>query len=134
MTGERILVVDDQSHVVRILKRALTQNGYLVDTAANGVEALRYLKLSHYVAVVSDYQMPKMDGIELCETFREQDPTGETLLILSTAIADQSLEEWANKLVNTVYLEKPVSLKRLIDILSDYVEEVHKKQGMNQAQ
>lgn len=131
--GKRILVVDDQAHVVRILKRALSQNGYIVDTALNGVEALEHLQESTYVAVVTDYQMPKMDGIELCETFRQQDPTGATLLILSTAIADQSLEEWADALVNTIYLEKPVSLKRLTDILSDYLENKFQNQEVNQA-
>lgn len=133
MTAERILVVDDQAHVVRILKRALSQNGYTVDTASNGIEALEHLRESTYVAVVSDYQMPKMDGIELCETFRKQDPTGETLLILSTAIADHSLEEWADALVNTIYLEKPVSLKRLTDILSGYLDDKSQNQEVNQA-
>ncbi len=133
MTRERILVVDDQSHIVRILKRALMQSGYVVDVAANGVDALEYLQAATYVAVVTDYQMPRMDGIELCETFREQDPAGETLLILSTAIADQSLEQWANNLANTVYLEKPVSFERLTDILSEYIEEKHQAQGTSQA-
>ena len=128
----KILLVDDQAHIVRILKRALTQNGYIVETARNGLEALELLQESIYFAVVSDYQMPKMDGIELCETFRQQDPTGETLLILSTAIADKSLEEWASKLVNTIYLEKPVSLKRLTDILAEYLE--HKPQNQKRSQ
>lgn len=130
---KRILVVDDQAHVVRILKRALTQNGYTVDTALNGKDALVCLKESSYVAVVSDYQMPKMDGVEMCEIFRQQDPMGETLLILSTAVADQRLEEWANALVNTIYLEKPVSLKRLTDILSDYLINRSQNQDATQA-
>lgn len=121
MMEKRILLVDDQAHIVRILKRALTQNGYIVDTALNGVDALALLQEERYAAVVSDYQMPKMDGVELCEKFRLQDPTGNTLLILSTAVADHSLEEWANALVNTIYLEKPVSLKRLTDTLSEYL-------------
>lgn len=122
MTSKRILVVDDQPHVNRLLKRSLTQKGYEVDSASNGLDALELLRQHSFDAMVTDFQMPRMDGVTLCDTYIREKPDNKMLMILSTAVADENLFEWASRKDNTIYLEKPVSFKRLADILDTYFE------------
>ncbi len=129
MSSKRILVVDDQTHINRILKRTLMQNGYEVEVATDGEQALGILRTGRFDAIVTDYQMPRMDGVTLCETYHREFPDNPVLLILSTAVADEKLQVWAKQMPNTLYLEKPVSLKRLTNIFTQYFEHTHKAAG-----
>ena len=63
---KRILIVDDEPHVVRVLKLALERAGYLVDQAGDGKEALEYLQRSEPDVLITDIDMPRMTGRELC--------------------------------------------------------------------
>src|SRR6476469_4420677 len=67
----RVLVVDDEDAVRRVLARTLTQAGYLVDTTPDGRGALEALRHDPYDAVLSDISMPDMDGIELLRAIRQ---------------------------------------------------------------
>ncbi|MCB1753925.1 MAG: response regulator [Gammaproteobacteria bacterium] len=129
MSGQRILVVDDQSHINRILKRSLAQKGYVVETASHGKQALDMLREESFDAIITDYQMPHMDGVTLCEAYTGEFPGNATLMILSTAVADEKLQEWAERMPNTLYLEKPVSMRRLSDILSEYFSMPQRRSG-----
>lgn len=120
MSGQRILVVDDQSHINRILKRSLDQKGYIVEMASHGKQAMEILRVENFDAIVTDFQMPYMDGVAMCEAYHREFPNNTTLIILSTAVADEKLQEWAEKIPNTLYMEKPVSMRRLCDVLDEY--------------
>lgn len=120
MNNNRILVVDDQQHINRILQRSLNQKGYEVKVSSNGEQALNILRSESFDVVITDYQMPKMDGVAMCEQFRKEFPDNQCLMILSTAVADEKLQEWAECMQDTLYLEKPVSMRRLNDILDSY--------------
>jgi len=123
MREKRILVVDDQPHVNRILQRSLIQRGYQVSAASNGEQALELLRTEVFDVVITDYQMPRMDGVALCEAFRAEKPDSDTLMILSTAVADERLCEWAEHMPNILYIEKPVSLRRLNEILRAHFDQ-----------
>ena len=120
MPGYRILVVDDQLHISRILKRSLQARGYQVESCQNGEEALDWLQESEFDIVLTDYQMPRMDGKMLCETIRREHDDKVALLILSTAVADEALSDWALQFRDTLYLEKPVSVRRLCALVDDH--------------
>ena len=120
MPGYRILVVDDQLHISRILKRSLQTRGYQVESCQNGEEALEWLQEAEFDIVLTDYQMPKMDGKTLCETIRRDHDDKVALLILSTAVADEALSDWALQFRDTLYLEKPVSVRRLCALVDDH--------------
>lgn len=120
MPGYRILVVDDQLHISRILKRSLQARGYQVESCQNGEEALDWLQESEFDIVLTDYQMPRMDGKTLCETIRREHDDKVALLILSTAVADEALSDWALQFRDTLYLEKPVSVRRLCALVDDH--------------
>src|SRR5438552_12426628 len=67
----RVLVVDDEPQITRVLRTVLTSQGYLVRTAAEGESALSSLHEWHPELVITDLYMPRMDGIELCRKIRE---------------------------------------------------------------
>ena len=79
----RILVVEDEQDLNRILAKTLTAEGYSVDACFDGVEALDYLEGAEYDAVVLDVMMPRMDGFSLLAQMRESG--SETPVIFLTA-------------------------------------------------
>jgi len=80
-----ILIVDDDEIDLEMLRKVLTAAGYEVLTASNGWEALEVLRRSSCRLVISDWVMPKMDGLELCRAIREQDFAGYIYVILLTS-------------------------------------------------
>src|SRR4026209_2194506 len=66
----RVLVVDDEPQITRVLKTVLTSQGYLVRTAAEGESALSSLDEWHPELVITDLYMPRMNGVELCRRIR----------------------------------------------------------------
>jgi len=77
----RILVVDDDPAVSNLLRRSLAYEGYRVDTAASGAEALRLARERPPALVVLDIMMPGMDGLEVCRRLREADSSLPILLL-----------------------------------------------------
>ncbi len=66
-----ILVCDDESHILHVVSLKLRNAGYEVVTAEDGVEALELAKQRPPHLLITDYQMPRMNGVELCAAFRE---------------------------------------------------------------
>ena len=68
----RILVVEDEKHLNRIISEAVEDEGYSVDSCYNGVEALEYLACADYDVIILDVMMPKMNGLELVRRLRSE--------------------------------------------------------------
>jgi len=81
----QILLVDDSKLVLIALKGVLTDAGYDVLTATNGNEALEILRSNYCRMVISDWEMPVMNGIELCRTIRSEETSGYVYFILLTS-------------------------------------------------
>jgi putative two-component system response regulator len=81
----RILLVDDDEITLLMLKEALSKAGYEVQTARNGREALEALRTGSCRLVVSDWEMPEMDGLELCSAIRAENLRGYVYIILLTS-------------------------------------------------
>jgi two-component system, chemotaxis family, sensor kinase CheA len=92
-TIHTILVVDDSITTRTLEKNILEAAGYHVVTAMNGLEALRYLQYNHCDLVVSDVQMPLMDGIELAQTVKKSATLNHLPLILVTSLEAQADRE-----------------------------------------
>ena len=71
----RILVVDDEAQITRVLRAALQSNGYEVSVARNGVEAIALYLESQPDLVITDLSMPEMDGVELTREIRQRAST-----------------------------------------------------------
>ncbi|MDH3872315.1 MAG: response regulator, partial [Gammaproteobacteria bacterium] len=71
---KRILIVDDEPHIIRVLKLAMKNAGYTVDEAYNGEQALAYLETTRPDLMITDIDMPRMNGRELCLHIRQNMP------------------------------------------------------------
>ena len=69
--NSRILVVDDEKLIVKGIKFSLEQEGWTVDTAYDGEEALNSVKNNKYDAMILDVMLPKYDGLQVCQLVRE---------------------------------------------------------------
>jgi two-component system response regulator MprA len=110
-TSHKLLVVDDDPALSRTLRRALTIEGYDVECAEDGSEALQRLAANHFDAVVLDVSMPRLDGLAVCRRMRERrDRTPVLMLTARDAIGDRvsGLDAGADD-----YLVKPFALDEL---------------------
>lgn len=115
-----ILLVDDEPHVIRVLRLMLEREGYLVESANDGREALGKMASTRPDVMVSDIQMAGMDGRELCRTTRERYPDEHFPIFVMTSMTASQEREWVRELANVEFLEKPLSPRQLIARLSTY--------------
>ena len=108
---EKILVVDDEIQVVRLLKEFLTSKGYEVDTALNGEEALTKVKSMNPDIVLLDIMMPGMGGIDTLKEIKKFAPN--IAVIMVTAVIDEELANRAVKLGAFDYITKPIDIHYL---------------------
>jgi len=80
--GKRLLLVDDEPLILKGLKFSLEQDGYEIETAADGEEALKKIQSNNYDLVLLDVMLPKLSGIEVCQQVRE---TSSVPIIMLTA-------------------------------------------------
>jgi two-component system, OmpR family, response regulator MprA len=109
--SHKLLVVDDDPALARTLRRALAIEGYEVDCASDGAEALQRLVADRFDAVVLDVAMPRMDGLAVCRRMRERrDRTPVLMLTARDAVGDRvsGLDAGADD-----YLVKPFALDEL---------------------
>jgi len=119
MEAKKILVVDDEIHIVHVVAIKLRNNGYEVITAANGAEAFDLACSEKPDVVVTDLQMPVMTGLELVEKIRQNQKIKDIPVILLTArnfaIEDKQQED----LRISDCLSKPFSPKELLRSIQD---------------
>jgi two-component system OmpR family response regulator len=108
----RLLVVEDEPKMASLLDRALVREGYAVDLAASGVEALWAVAESNYDAIVLDAMIPPPDGYEVCRRLRAQDRWNPILMLTARDRVDdrvRGLDAGADD-----YLTKPFALGELM--------------------
>ena len=117
-----ILLCDDEPHILHILGLKLRQAGYEVITAANGEEGLAVAMERQPDLIVTDYQMPKLDGIALCRAVRECDGMQRTALILLTGCGHQINQNVMESLGLAANLSKPFSPRELIELTQEMTQ------------
>ena len=114
MTTKRILVVDDELHMIRVVKLFLERAGYAVDTASNGRQALDSILLDPPDVLLTDINMPHMTGQQLCVALEKELPARKFPIFVMTSMTDRENKDWMQKIPNSALLEKPVSMRVLI--------------------
>jgi two-component system, OmpR family, response regulator len=106
----RVLVVEDEPELLGVVTRALREEGYAVDAAADGEEGLYRAKSWDYDAIVLDLMLPKLDGWQLLEALRSEKKTPVLILTARDAVSDRvrGLDDGADD-----YLVKPFELTEL---------------------
>lgn len=100
-----LLVVDDEASMREVLEILFSAEGYIVDVAADGAEALEKLRHRAYDLILTDMRMPEVDGLELLERIRNLHT--ETLVIMMTAYSTTAQAVEAMKLGAYDYIVKP---------------------------
>jgi len=110
----RVLIVDDDEVSLLMLQDALRDAGYEVETAINGRQAQEILRNGHCRLVVTDWEMPEMDGLELCRTIRANPLPGYTYIILLTG-RDSPQERIAGLRAGAdEFVGKPYNMEELV--------------------
>jgi len=110
MNDRPILVVDDESEILRAVRSGLRAQGYRVETASNGEEALRMASTEAPALVVLDVMMPGIDGIEVCKRFREW---SNVPIIVLSALGQERQKVLALDAGADDYLTKPFGMDEL---------------------
>jgi two-component system alkaline phosphatase synthesis response regulator PhoP len=119
MTGKKVLVVDDEIHIVHVVAIKLRNNGYEVLSASDGSQAYELACSEKPDIIVTDYQMPVMTGLELIEKVRETEAIKDIPVILLTARSFAIEEEQKQQLQISECLSKPFSPKELLRSVED---------------
>jgi OmpR family response regulator RpaB len=120
--NRKILVIDDEAHIRRIIELKLKSRGYQVITAANGADGLDLIKTEHPQAVVSDINMPRLDGKTLCQMTDPLKKERPFLTTIITARISPDEEAWVNQMHCTQFMEKPFSPSKLLERIDQYFE------------
>ncbi len=119
----RILVVDDEESVRDLLRDALVETGWAVDTAGTAAEALRLIKENLYDAAVLDFALPDTNGVMLHRKIREMDPelAQRTLFISGVAQSDQRLDYFGADGIG--FVSKPFDVWEVVSRLQKIVSQ-----------
>jgi two-component system chemotaxis response regulator CheY len=115
----RILIIDDDSFLRQLLRIHLSGDGHAVSEAAEASEAIRLVLKSDFDLVITDFNMPFMDGIELATAIRGDPKTHHIPLIMLTANTTDDVSKRAHDLGVRV-LNKPIT----VELVKDAVKEV----------
>jgi DNA-binding response OmpR family regulator len=111
---KRILVVDDEAHVTRVLKLYLERAGYAVEVCQNGHTGLELILGGAPDALITDIQMPRMSGRELCLALEKQLPNRSFPIFVMTSKTDREEREWTSGIFALELLEKPLSMRSVV--------------------
>jgi two-component system chemotaxis response regulator CheY len=116
-----ILTVEDSGSVRQLIRMALLDNGYDVTEAKNGAEALDKTAATRFDAVVTDLNMPVMNGVEFVRNYRANPMSQGVPVLILTTESDETLKAQAKAAGATGWLTKPFNQKQLLDALKKVV-------------
>jgi len=114
MADKKILVVDDEPHVVRTLTFVLKKEGYDVSSAGNGEEALNLVHEHKPDLIFLDVMMPKKNGYEVCEEIKNDSAYSDIHIIMLSAKGQDADREKAIKIGANEFITKPFSPSGII--------------------
>ena len=123
MAEKKILVVDDEIHIVHVVAIKLRNNGYEVISADNGAEAFEMACKEKPDVIVTDFQMPVLTGLELVEKLRQCELTKDIPVIMLTARNFAISQEQQKDLQIAQCLSKPFSPRELLGYIEDVLHD-----------
>jgi len=116
----RILVVDDEKNIQTMLKIMLTREGYEVDTASGGLEALDKIRVAFYPLIITDIKMPDISGLDLLKQAQELSPLSIFILITAFASNETALEAMRHGAYD--YITKPFQMDEIKLVIRNALE------------
>jgi two-component system, OmpR family, alkaline phosphatase synthesis response regulator PhoP len=129
----KVLVVDDEPDIVEILSYNLKKEGYEVETAEDGIKALKVANRFHPDVILLDIMMPNQDGVETCRQIREIPELKNAFIIFLTARSEEYSEVAAFDVGADDYITKPIKPRALMSrIAALFRRESKKEQELTQ--
>ena len=119
----KILVVDDEPHIVRIIKLSLEKAGYQVISANSGEEGIEKVKNERPELIILDVMMPSMDGFAVCQHIRKLDSFGKVPILFLTARGQSDDLEYARSIGANDLMTKPFGPRQLIDLVAHHLQQ-----------
>ncbi len=126
MTGERVLIVDDEPQILRFCAQTLTRLFYSVREASTGQEAMECLAADSFDLLIVDLRLPDIDGIAVLRQAREHDPGLTVVVITGYATIENALE--ALKSGARGFILKPFGVKELASTVEEALQQQHAEQ------
>lgn len=120
----KILIVDDESDILDILKYNLEKEGYKVEIAKNGAKAIEKAHQFNPNLILLDIMMPKMDGIEVCRKLRSNSAFSQTYIIFLTARSEEYSEVAGFDVGADDYVVKPIRPRSLISRVNNILKRI----------
>jgi two-component system cell cycle response regulator DivK len=120
--GAKILIVEDDPDVMRIITHALTAAGHRVIPAYGGEDAIRKAKAQPFDLVLTDLSMPKVSGVEVIESIKSNPATQHTPVVAVTAHVWDTIAQAAGQVGCDGYISKPFSPKHLVQEVEKYLK------------
>jgi DNA-binding response OmpR family regulator len=120
--NRKILIIDDEVAIRRVVALKLRNHGYEVITAKNGEEGLELIETQKPQVVITDLNMPKMDGKALCEKSRGLKKDYNFLTIIISCQIPSAEHRWINDMENTQFMPKPFSPSQLVSCIDRYFD------------
>jgi chemosensory pili system protein ChpA (sensor histidine kinase/response regulator) len=117
----RVLLIDDSLSVRKFVGRMLERAGYQVDTAVDGEDGVKKATARRYHVVITDLEMPKLNGYEVLQTLRQRSSTKSTPIMVMTTRAGEKHQQAAMSLGASGYLTKPVEERALIAAVEQWI-------------
>jgi DNA-binding NtrC family response regulator len=121
MGPKRILVVDDEENARIGLSRLLAKEGFIVDSVSNGFEALNYLRQQDVNLIVTDINMPGMNGITFLKELNKDFPQSNVIMVTAYGGVESYIESM--NLGAFEYINKPIKVEELKSILKKIFKE-----------
>ena len=120
--SKKVLVVDDTETIRRYEEMILSREGYDVEMAADGIEALAKIRAHQPDVVFLDIMMPRMDGIECCRQIKTDDATKEIKVVMVTTKSEYEKVKEAFEAGCDDYITKPIDRNELITKANDLMK------------
>ena len=114
MAKEKILIVDDEEHIIELLKFNLLNAGYDVFTANNGIDAVKIAKAEKPSLLLLDLMLPGIDGFDVCKEIKRDNEMKKTSIIMLTAKGEELDKILGLELGADDYITKPFSVRELL--------------------
>ena len=116
-----ILVVDDTRSMRKMVATVLTAAGYSVEEAGDGAEALEKAKVRVFDLVVTDHNMPRMDGVTLVRELRTLEQYDDVALIVLSTETGAELKAKGREAGATGWMAKPFDPQKMLDIVKQFI-------------
>jgi len=120
---KQIFIIDDDPIVIRIMRMGLENAGFEVKSAGDGSEFLQRLPQETPDMLVTDIEMPRMGGKELCLAIESQYPDRQYPIVVLTSHTSLDHRVWTKNISNLRFMEKPVSIRQLIAHANECLEQ-----------